>query len=106
MLGIETDSTRVCFELDAVLEREYPRFYWPPRRGEQYSYARVRWCLHGEVEWSAGPNLDQPAIDANGEADYGNIDSCRQEDNVDYLEGEWGTVTIRNAQETVDYLEV
>ena len=67
VLAVETDSTKVCFVLDAVLTPEHSRYNAPPEPGEQYAYARLRWCLTGRVQWSAGPNLDHPATDALGE---------------------------------------
>jgi hypothetical protein len=103
VLAIETDNSHVCFVLDAVLQEGHPRFYWPPKAGEQHAYARLRWCLRGEVWWNDGPHLDQPATDATGEFDYGNIDSWIKEGDVDHLEGSWGTVAIRGAEQSVEY---
>lgn len=103
VLSVETTETSVCFVLDAVLEENHPRFYWPPKPGEQYPYARMHWCLHGGVWWNDGPNLERPAIDATGEKDYGNIDAWWQEGNVDHLEGGWGTVAVSFATHTVEY---
>ena len=63
VLGVETDATFVSFLLDAVLLPEHPRFYSPPKPGEQYAYARLWWRLTGEVHWNEGPNLtDRPAM--------------------------------------------
>ena len=36
VLAVETDATRVCFVLEAVLTPEHPRYYSPPKPGEQY----------------------------------------------------------------------
>jgi hypothetical protein len=105
VLSVETDSTRVCFVLDAVLTPQHPRYYSPPKRGEQYAYSRVRWCLHGEVCWNDGPHLDRPAVDASGEHDFGNVDAWFQEADVDHLEGSWGTVAVRGAQHSIEYLD-
>ena len=105
VLSVEATDTSVCFVLDAVLQEGHPRFYWPPKPGEQYAYARLRWCLRGEVWWNDGPHLDRPAVDASGERDFGNIDAWFQEGDVDHLEGGWGTVAIRDATQTVEYLD-
>jgi len=105
VLGVETTPSSVCFVLDAVLTDGHPRYYWPPKAGEQYPYARLRWCLHGEVWWNDGPHLGRPAVDASGEEDFGNIDAWFQEGGVDHLEGEWGTVAIRGASQTIEYLD-
>lgn len=104
VLAVETDSTKVCFVLDAVLMPEHPR-YAPPKPGEQHAYARLRWCLAGEVLWNDGPNLVRPATDASGELDYGHIDAWFEESGVDYLEGDFGVVTIRHAVQSVEYLD-
>ncbi|CAB4576951.1 MAG: hypothetical protein ACK5CE_16965 [Actinomycetes bacterium] len=105
VLAVETDATRVCFVLEAVLTPEHPRYYSPPKSGEQYAYARMRWCLRGEVHWNDGPNLDRPATDATGGVDFGNIYAWFEESGVDHIEGEWGAVTVRNALHSVEYLD-
>ena len=104
VLGLEADETHVCFTLDAVLEEGHPRFYWPPKPDEQYAHARLRWCLTGEVWWNDGPHLDRPATDATGEKDFWNIDSWWHEGDVDHLEGDWRTVAIRGATQTVEFM--
>jgi len=105
VLGVETSESSVCFVLDAVLEQGHPCFYWPPKPGEQHAYARLRWCLHGEVCWNDGPNLGSAATDAGGEKDYGNIDAWFREGNLDHLEGGWGAVAVRDARQTIEYLD-
>ncbi len=91
----------MCFHLQAVLVEGHPLFYWPPAAGEEHPYARLRWCLHGEVWWNEGPNLDRLAVDASGERDYGNVDAWFQEGDVEHLEGQWGAVSVRKATHTV-----
>lgn len=105
VLGVETSLSSVCFVLDAVLTDRHPRYYWPPKAGEQHPYARLRWCLHGDVWWNDGPRLNRPAADASGEEDFGNIDAWLQEGEVDHLEGDWGAVAIRSASQTIEYLD-
>jgi hypothetical protein len=86
VLGVETDESHVCFVLDAALEPGNPKFYSPPKPNEQHAYARLRWCLHGEVHWNEGPNLNDPATDATGEVDFGNIDAWwGEQQQVEYL---------------------
>ena len=104
VLSVEADESHVCFVLDAVLEEGHPRFYWPPKLGQQHSVARFRWCLRGDVWWNGGPHLGHPAVDATGENDYGVIDAWWHEGDVDHLEGDWGTVAIRSAIQSVEYL--
>jgi len=69
------------------------------------AYARIRWCFFGEVHWNEGPNLDRPAIDASGEKDHGNIDVLLGSGSNHALEGDWGSVVISNARQTVEYLD-
>ena len=103
--SVETDPSSVCFVLDAVLEADHERFYWPPKPGEVSAYARVRWRLTGEVWWDEGPNLEMSAKDASGELDYGHIDVWLREGDVERLEGDWGSVCVRKAQQDVEYLD-
>lgn len=105
VLGINAADDHVCFDLEACLERDHPLFYWPPKEGEVSAYALVRWCLHGEVHWNEGPHLDRPTIDPSGEADYGNIDAWWQEGSTHFVEGEWGSVVVNHARQTVEYLD-
>lgn len=105
VLGIETGPASVCFELEAVLERDHPAFYWPPKQGERHAYARICWCLRGAVTWQTGPVLDTPVQDPSGVPDYGNIDSALIDGDVVSLEGEWGAVTIRGAAQSVELLD-
>ena len=94
----------MSFVLDAALREGHARYVWPPPPGQQYTYARARWCIRGEVWWNDGPHLDRPAVDASGELDFGHIDAWWQEAQVDHLEGDWGVVAIRNALHEVDCL--
>lgn len=107
VLGIETESNRVCFLLDAVLTRDHPRFYWPPKPNEVNALARLRWCLAGEVHWNDGPNLDRPTVDPDGSSDYGQVDVfLASEDMRNFaLEGDWGSVVVSNVEESVEYLD-
>jgi hypothetical protein len=104
VLNVEWDAWCLCLVLDAVLVEGHPQFYWPPAAGEQYPYARLRWCLRGEVHWNDGPHLDHPATDATGEEDFGNIDAWWQEGPTEHLEGSWGTVAVRSAEHAVTLL--
>ena len=107
VLSIETTETSVIFVLDAVLEQDHPRFYWPPKPGEQYPYARVAWRIEGDIHWNEGPNLNRPALGPNGERDYGNIDTwvASADGRRETLEGEWGCVVIDGGRHTVAYLD-
>jgi hypothetical protein len=104
VLSVESEETRLTLVLDAVLDESHPRFYWPPSSGEQHAYARIRWQITGGVRWVDGPHLDQPAIDASGERDFGNVDGWWSEGATDYLEGSFGTVAIHNPTHEVAML--
>ena len=105
VLDVETTDSLVCFVLDAALHEGHPRYYWPPRAGEQHPYARLRWCLRGAVHWNEGPTLDRPAIGANAELDYGHIDVWLQSGGRHMLEGDWGNVVIDEPDQSVEYLD-
>lgn len=107
VLSVESTDRAVIFTLDAVLERGHPRFYWPPKPGEQHAYARIAWRIEGDIHWNEGPHLDRPAMDAKGERDYGHIDAWigSAEGGRETLEGDWGCVVIDGAQHTVAYLD-
>jgi len=105
VLSVETTEASVCFVLEAVLQEGHPRFYWPPRPGEQHSYAKLRWCLHGTVHWNDGPHLDHPATDANDEQDFGHIDVWLRSGDGFMLEGDWGNVVIGRPTQTVEFLD-
>lgn len=70
-----------------------------------HAYTRLRWCLHGEMHWNEGPNLDRPAVDANDEVDLGHIDAWVQSGDRHMLEGDWGNVVIDRPVQTVNYLD-
>ena len=101
--AVESDGTKVCFTIEARLEKAHPRFYWPPRNGEAHAYALLRWCHYGEVHWNEGPL--EPASDATGERDYGTIDAWWGENRTEHLSGEFGDVVIYQARSSVRYLE-
>lgn len=106
VLDVRTTESSVCFVLDAVLQEGHPRFSWPPEAGEQYAYVRLRWCLHGLVQWNDGPNLGAPATDADGEHDFGNIDAWLElDDGTELLEGDWGSVVVHQPSHTVEHLD-
>lgn len=105
VLSVETEDIALTLVLDAVLEESHPRFYSPPKPGEQQPHARIRWRIVGGVQWIDGPHLDRPAIDGAGEKDFGNVDAWWTEGTADYLEGEFGTVAIHNPTHEVAVLD-
>lgn len=105
VLSVETTASWISFVLEAALLESHPRFYTPPNLGERHAYAKLRWSLQGEVQWTDGPHLDHPATDASGTKDFGHIDSWHRSGDLDRLEGDWGAVAIRNASHLVEYYE-
>lgn len=77
-----------------------------PRADSEHHRPGLRWCLHGQVHWNDGPNLDAPATDASGEKDFGNIDVwLRLDSGKHLLEGDWGNLVIDQPSQTVEYLD-
>jgi hypothetical protein len=104
VVAVESDETRVCFTIEAVLEEAHPRFHWPPRTGEVYAYALLSWCIYGEVHWNEGP-LEPKASDATGARDCGTIDAWWGEGGTEHVSGEFGDVVIRQARSSYTYLD-
>jgi hypothetical protein len=105
VLAVETSDESVCFVLEAALGEGHERYYSPPKAGEQHAYARIRWCLRGEIHWNDGPHLERLATDATGERDYGHIDTWLQSGDRHTLEGDWGCVVIDDPVESIEYLD-
>jgi hypothetical protein len=94
VLDIEAHPTRVRIMLDLVLTPDHPD-YADPAPGEQYCFRR------GHIEFTGVRRLlwtaqgAPPAHDANGDLDYGNIDSFISTDVGYELEGSWGRMELQ-----------
>jgi len=95
VLGVREDTSDLCFELEAVLTEDHPRWS-PPKPGEQYAYLRVDLVFPNprRVEWLE--RTMRPIPDPSGIVDYGNIDSFEWETRHYELSGEWGHVRIES----------
>lgn len=93
VLGITAIPGKVTFELDLVLTPGHGE-YSPPGPGQQYCSRRGLLVFEGVTRllWSQAGN--PPAVDASGEADYGQIDSFEWDDAGALLEGSWGRMEI------------
>jgi hypothetical protein len=76
------------------MTEQHPR-YTPPRPDEHYSYRRVAIVFSElrSVDWIE--RSMKPITDADGETDYGNIDSFTLDRDQYEITGEWGHVIIR-----------
>lgn len=104
VLGIEELEEQVIFNLAVVLVESHP-LYVTPKEDEQYCYKRGRIFFHNveSVRW-INKNM-QPATDANGEVDFGNIDVFELTVNGYYLEGSWGEMTIKSSKPLLTWLD-
>jgi hypothetical protein len=77
---------------------QHPNF-GPPRPGEQYRYEHIvlRFIEAASVRYE--PTNAPPAIDANGEFDFGGIDwfGVGEEPGTFRLEGDWGSLELEGA---------
>lgn len=94
VLGIETTPSRVSFELEAVLERDHPAFYWPRSQTNSPPTPGSAGACR-ETSPGTGPLLENPTQDQRSTPDYGNIDAASIDGNVITLSGDWGAVTIQ-----------
>ncbi len=96
VLALWPSDNMLAFDLDAVLTQEHPE-YRGPAPGEHYDYRRARLTLQGQV--SCALSGAQPARDASGTEDLGNIDSWTLADaGVSLLAGDWGEARVLDAR--------
>lgn len=96
VLEIVQAPGQLRFELDAVLT-PHSLHYHDPYPGEQYCYARGALVFLDvtDVHWIRRSLT--PITDADGESDFGNIDSLTYSDGVFAAEGHWGSVWITSS---------
>ena len=103
VLRIEESEKEISFTVEAVLTEEHPR-YSPPREAEQYCYKRARIVFKGlkNIKWLE--RNSKPFTDADGNEDYGNIDSFELSSEGYHLLGDWGDVIICSEAPNLEWL--
>ena len=103
VLRIHGDRHRLRFWLDLVLLEVHP-LYRPARPNEQHCYRRAVLIFEDvrSIEWDE-VRFD-PAKDATGEVDFGEIDAFVLEGSTYRLEGNWGVVRLASAAPRLEYL--
>lgn len=103
VLDVTVRPGEVVFDLDLVVLPGHPS-YGEPLPDEQYCYrsAALRFPDLAEVTWTMGTG--PPAIDPDGEIDYGNIDTLRTDGDVYELDGDWGAMRIVAGAPVIDLL--
>jgi hypothetical protein len=101
VLSIEEKPNEVSFRLDVVLTKDHAA-YRTSEPKEQYCYRRavLRLPVTKRPYWFSRRN--DPATDATGETDLGNIDTFRCCDGVFKLSGNWGEVEVESRDPVVD----
>lgn len=107
VLEVQASERECTFRLDLVLTHEHAA-YKPPKPGEQHCYAPATLRISTNEALSFQPGQGQPASDATGEVDYGNIDTF---DPVDWegrdawmLTGLWGELLVATPEVAVALL--
>ena len=91
VLGIEVGEHEAAFQLDLVLTDPHPRYH-PPSPGEQHSYVNARLVVVSAERLVLLASGRPPAIDQDGEEDFGNIDSLLWGETGFEVIGSWGRV--------------
>jgi hypothetical protein len=93
VLDIEAHPARIRFVLDLVLTVDHPQ-YADPAEGEQCCYRRGELLFEGVTRFVWGDQGRPPAHDANGETDFGHIDTFEWDEAGFLLDGGWGRLEI------------
>lgn len=103
VLRVEESSESIKFEMELVLCEGHPQYH-APYKDEQYCYSKgsIVFDKPSDVTWLA-KTMTRPAVDANGEVDFGNVDSFELKNGVYHLQGDWGEIELRSAAVTIEY---
>jgi len=93
VLKIEVDANCLSITLDLVLLKSHPE-YSILAIGEQYCYRKGKMVFSNVCELGWREKASRPAIDANGEIDFGSIDSFEYEDGRYAISGEFGQIDM------------
>jgi hypothetical protein len=93
VLGVVAQPGAVWFELDVVLRESHPQFE-APKPDEQYCYKRGRLMFRDvtELHWSGQGR--PPAVDSEGDIDYGSIDELASTESGFRAVGDFGTLEV------------
>jgi len=93
ILEVEERAGVLRLHMEFVLTPNHAE-YEPPKPGEHHCYRRGVLAFRDveQASWT-GPGL-KPSRDANGEIDFGNIDSLVVDGNTYRIEGDFGRVTV------------
>jgi hypothetical protein len=102
VLDVVASPGLLMIAMDLVLTPEHPD-YRPPRPDEQYCLRRGHLSFTNVtyLEW-AGQGVTQPARDATGEIDYGNIDAFSLDQGECSLVGDFGEIRVRAGEIRVE----
>lgn len=104
VLKVIENKRELIFYLDVVLTEEHP-FYFLPKVDEPYCYKKAQLIFSNcyKIDWIK--KTFTVSIDANGEIDYGNIDTFTYANNNYHLIGSWGEVKVECDRVDLAFLE-
>ncbi len=105
VIGIKESEFEISFSTELVLLENH-LMHKSPKIGERYCYQDAD-IIFGNVrhtEWLEKSNSG--FTDANGNVDYGNIDTFQFSSRGYYLEGDWGRIIISSDTPTIRYQAV
>jgi hypothetical protein len=103
VLAIAATPGWLKIEMDLVLTPSHQE-YRPAKPGEHYTYRHGSLIFDGVTTLSWTEQGERPAIDANQELDYGNIDQFEWEPGRFLFEGGFGKIDVRAANLIVSHL--
>lgn len=101
VLGVFERSDRISFEMDFVLTEQHEKFS-QPNSNEKYCYERGFMHLNDCSKITFEKKM-QSSTDANGEKDFGNIDTFFETSGSIELNGDWGKLIGRCNHVTVEF---
>ena len=93
VLDVAAHPGVVRIDIEVVLTPRHPR-YQPPRAGEQYCYHRSSILFESvdHLSWTYGGL--RPAVDADGETDFGGIDEFGHDGSRYVVTGDFGRLEL------------
>lgn len=96
VLNVAAEPGTLKFTMEFVLREDHPD-YRSPKQGEKFCYLPGLLIFRHvtTLSWD-GPSV-HPAVDANGEKDYGSVDQFRIETSGYRLIGDFGDIHVTSA---------